>query len=289
MPLIALAAVLLAAFTHATWNLAAKRAAGSRHFVWLYSVGSVLVYTPAVLWILLRERPHFEWVHGHALLATGVLHLGYSLILQAGYRASDLSLVYPLARGSGPLMSFIAAVALLGERITGLSLLGVALVVAGILLVAGLTREPHKAPRAGIAYGLGTGVFIAAYTINDGWAAKVLLISPILIDYSGNLFRVLVLAPTALRDRGRVAEEVREYWKPAAVVSVLGPLGYILVLYAMRIAPISHVAPARELATLIGAYFGARLLKEKAAPSRIAGAACIVVGVLALAFADADA
>jgi drug/metabolite transporter (DMT)-like permease len=72
MPLIALAAVLLAAFTHATWNLAAKRAAGSRHFVWLYSVGSVLVYTPAVLWILLRERPHFEWVHGHALLATGV-------------------------------------------------------------------------------------------------------------------------------------------------------------------------------------------------------------------------
>jgi drug/metabolite transporter (DMT)-like permease len=74
---------------------------------------------------------------------------------------------------------------------------------------------------------------------------------------------------------------------PAAVVSVLGPLGYILVLFAMKIAPISHVAPARELATLIGAYLGARLLKEKAAPSRIAGAACIVAGVVSLAFADA--
>jgi drug/metabolite transporter (DMT)-like permease len=71
-----------------------------------------------------------------------------------------------------------------------------------------------------------------------------------------------------------------------AIVSVLGPLGYILVLFAMQIAPISHVAPARELSTLIGAYFGARVLKEKAAPSRLIGATCIVAGVVSLAFAD---
>ena len=69
---------------------------------------------------------------------------------------------------------------------------------------------------------------------------------------------------------------------------MLGPLGYILVLYAMQVAPISHVAPARELATLVGTYFGARLLKERAGPVRIAGAACIVAGVVSLAFADAS-
>lgn len=287
MPLIAFAAVLLAATTHAIWNFAAKRAAGSRHFVWLYSIGSVIVYTPAVVWIVITQRPQFGPVHWLALCATAILHLCYSLVLQAGYRASDLSLVYPLARGSGPLLSFFAAVVLLGERMTPLSVLGVVLVVSGILLVAGLTREPHKAPRAGIAYGLGTGVFIAAYTINDGWAVKVLLISPFIIDYTGNLFRVIVLSPAVMRDRQRAASEVREYFKPAAVVSVLGPLGYILVLFAMQIAPVSHVAPARELATLIGAYLGARLLKERAAPARIAGAACIVAGVIALAFADA--
>jgi drug/metabolite transporter (DMT)-like permease len=286
MPLIALAAVLLAAVTHALWNVAAKRAAGSRHFVWLYSTGSVIVYTPAVLWIVITQRPQFEAVHWLALCATAVLHLCYSLMLQAGYRASDLSLVYPLARGSGPLLSFFAAVVLLGERITPLSVLGVVLVVSGILLVAGLTREPHKAPRAGIAYGLGTGVFIAAYTINDGWAVKVLMISPFIVDYNGNLFRTIVLSPAVLRDRSEAVREAREYFKPAAVVSVLGPLGYILVLFAMQVAPISHVAPARELATLIGAYLGARLLRERAAPARIAGAVCIVVGVIALAFAD---
>jgi drug/metabolite transporter (DMT)-like permease len=286
MPVTALLAVLLAAATHATWNLYAKRAAGSRHFVWLYSIGSVVIYAPIVLWIAIVERPEFALRHWLALTATGILHLGYSLVLQAGYRASDLSLVYPIARGSGPLMSFFGAVLLLDERITLQSVLGVVLVVSGIVLVAGLLREPHKAPRAGIAYGLVTGMFIAAYTVNDGWAVKVLLISPFIVDFAGNLFRIIVLSPQAWMDRVRVREEIRQYMKPALVVSVLGPLGYILVLYAMRVAPISHVAPMRELATLIGTYFGARLLKERAAPERLVGAGCIVAGVIALAMAD---
>jgi len=286
MPLIALIAVLAAAAMHASWNLYAKRATGARHFVWLYSVASVLFYTPVVAWVLWHERPQFQTIQWLALLATATLHLGYSLMLQAGYRASDLSLVYPLARGSGPLLSFFAAVLLLGERITGLSVLGVVLVVVGIVLVAGLLREPHKAPRAGIFFGLGTGVFIAAYTINDGWAVKVLLISPFLVDYTGNWFRIAVLSPAALMDRARVAQEMREYTKPVLMVGILAPLGYILVLYAMRVAPISHVAPVRELATLIGTYFGARLLKERAAPSRVIGALSIVAGVVCLALAD---
>lgn len=285
MPPLALLAVLLAAATHATWNLYAKRAAKSQHFVWMYSVGSVVIYTPIVAWIWIFERPQFEWLHWLALLATGILHLCYSLILQAGYRASDLSLVYPLARGSGPLLSFFGAVLFLGEGITMLSVMGVALVVIGILLVAGLFRAAQSAPRVGIAYGLATGVFIAAYTLNDGWAVKALLISPFIIDYTGNVFRVVVLSPNAWSDRVRVREELRTYLRPALVVSILGPLGYILVLYAMRIAPVSHVAPARELATLIGTYFGARLLKERAAPMRIAGAVCIVAGVVSLAVA----
>jgi drug/metabolite transporter (DMT)-like permease len=129
-------------------------------------------------------------------------------------------------------------------------------------------------------------MFIAAYTVNDGYAVKMLAISPVIVDYSGNLFRIFVLSPAVVRDRAGVVREARTYFKPAAVVSVLGPLGYILVLYAMQVAPISHVAPARELATLIGTYLGARMLKERAGPTRIAGAVCIVAGVMSLAFAD---
>jgi drug/metabolite transporter (DMT)-like permease len=253
----------------------------------MYSALSAALYLPIVVGILWTTRPVFELRHWLALLATSVLHIGYSLMLQAGYRASDLSLVYPLARGSGPLLSFLLAVVLLGESVTWLSIVGVVLVVAGILLVSGLLSEHHKAPRAGIFFGIGTGVFIAAYTINDGYAVKVLLISPFIVDFTGNIVRMLVLSPSAWLDRQRLAREMREYMKPVAIVGILGPAGYILVLYAMQIAPISHVAPARELATLLGTYFGARLLKEKAAPARIAGAACIVIGVVSLAFADA--
>jgi drug/metabolite transporter (DMT)-like permease len=286
MPFLALIAVLLAAATHSTWNLFAKKAAGSRHFVWLYSTVSLVLYLPVIAWIVVSEPPHLGAVECAALTATAVLHTGYSLVLQAGYRVSDLSLVYPIARGSGPLLSFVGATVLLGERPTLLAAFGLVLIVAGILLVAGLTREPHRAPKAGILFGLLTGLFIAAYTVNDGWSVKSLALSPFIIDFSGNLLRVAALTPLALRDLPEVRREARVYARPAVVVAVLGPIGYILVLFAMQIAPISHVAPARELSTLVGTYFGSRLLREKAVPARLAGALCIVVGVVSLAFAQ---
>lgn len=283
MPLTALALVLLSACTHATWNLSAKRAAGCRHFVFLYSALSVLLYLPIVSWILWSTRPQFSTLHWVALAATSVLHLGYSLALQAGYRASDLSLVYPLARGFGPLLSFFLAILLLGETPGTYSLAGVLLIVGGITLVSGLLERRHKSPLRGVLWGLCTGSCIAAYTINDVWAVSVLLISPFLVDYAGNLFRVLVLAPGAWQDRATALQEARGYVRHYATVSVLGPLGYILVLYAMQLAPVSHVAPARELSTLVGTLMGVVLLKEGISVARLLGVVCIVGGVVSLA------
>lgn len=284
MSALALGLVLLAAISHASWNISAKFAAEAKHFVWLFSAGSVIVYGPIVIAVLIVERPEFETRHWLALGATSILHLLYSLSLQAGYRASDLSVVYPVARGTGPLLSFIGAAWLLGESVTARSLAGMLLIVAGIVLVAGLVGHKHRrAPGVGVMYGLMTGALIAAYTLNDGWAVKVLLISPFLIDFTGNAFRLIVLAPRAWRDRARVALEARVYRKPVIIVSVLGPLGYILVLFAMRLAPVSHVAPARELSTLVGAWVGSRMLREDSGPWRLVGAALIVSGVIALA------
>ncbi|MEJ0040038.1 MAG: EamA family transporter [Gammaproteobacteria bacterium] len=225
MPLLAFAMVLLAACTHATWNYWAKRAAASRHIVWLYSVGSTILYSPIVAWIVIFDRPHFETAHWLALLATGVLHMAYSLLLQAGYRVSDLSLIYPIARGTGPLLSFIAATLFLGEPANALSVVGVVVIVGGILLVSGLASAPHKAPKAGVAFGILIGIFIASYTINDGWAVKALMISPFIIDGAGNILRIVLLAPMALREPAELARELREYRTSILVVSVLGPLG----------------------------------------------------------------
>jgi drug/metabolite transporter (DMT)-like permease len=161
-------------------------------------------------------------------------------------------------------------------------LLGVLLVVSGIALVADLARSRTQSPRAGILWGLTTGACIAAYTLNDGWAVRFLALSPIVVDYSGNLFRALALAPRALTNVTQLRQEMREFGRQALVVGILGPLGYILVLWAMTMAPISHVAPTRELATLVGTYLGGRLLKEQVGWSRITGALCIILGVICL-------
>jgi len=283
VPLSALCAVLLAALCHAAWNLQAKRAAASRHFVWLYSVASLVVWSPLVLFVLLHQLPHFGVAQWVAVAGTAVLHLLYSLSLQAGYRAADLSIVYPLARGSGPLFSFAGAVLLFGERPGPLAVLGLLLIIAGIVLVANLHRSLRRGALPGLMWGAVTGACIAAYTLNDGWAVKMLAISPFLIDFAGNCFRVAVLSPRALAARAELVAEWRAYRLPVLTVATLGPLGYILVLFAMRRAPISHVAPTRELATLVGTWFGARLLGEQAAAQRLAGALCIVAGVVSLA------
>ncbi|MDE2250287.1 MAG: hypothetical protein KGL25_02630 [Gammaproteobacteria bacterium] len=169
--------------------------------MWLYSVAALVVWAPLVLMVLWRQLPHFGAVQCLALAATAVLHLLYSLALQAGYRAADLSIIYPLARGSGPLFAFGGAALLFGERPGPLAVLGLLLILAGIVLVANVHRALRRAALPGLLWGALTGACIAAYTLNDGWAVKTLAISPFLIDFTGNIFRVLVLSHQALAGR----------------------------------------------------------------------------------------
>jgi drug/metabolite transporter (DMT)-like permease len=196
----------------------------------------------------------------------------------------DLSLVYPLARGTGPLLATAAAIAFFGERPSLLALCGVMLIVAGVFL---LTREPKDAQtgrsRSGVAYGLATGVFIAAYTLWDKHAVSALLIPPLLQDWASNLVRALLLTPIAARRGG----EVRALWSAhkAALLGVaaLAPLAYILVLTALAFTPVSYVAPAREVSILIATAMGAQLLVEGDARRRLLAAGAVVAGVVALA------
>jgi drug/metabolite transporter (DMT)-like permease len=113
----------------------------------------------------------------------------------------------------------------------------------------------------------------------------VLLIGPVLVDYVGNLLRVPLLLPPSLRDRAGFADAARRQWKHALAVATMGPLAYVLVLYAVTMAPLSHVAPAREVSMLFAALIGGRLLGEGHRALRLAGAALIAAGVMALASA----
>lgn len=291
MPASALALVVLAGLIHAIWNIAAKKAGGDARFAAFSSLLGTVIWAPVGLWFGWNAVPGWGAAEWGFVAVSGVLHVLYYVTLLRGYLRADLTVVYPMARGSGPLLSSLAAILLLGERITVFGLLGVAAVVAGVFLIAGgpsLFRAAHDPAkkamvRKGIAYGLLTGVFIASYTVVDGYAVKVLAMSPILLDYFGNLLRMVLLAPPVLRDRAAAAGLWRRQWKYALVVAIISPIGYVLVLFAMQVAPLSHVAPAREVSMLFAALIGGHLLGEGDRLLRIAGAACIGCGVMALA------
>jgi drug/metabolite transporter (DMT)-like permease len=284
LPFTAFLLVVFAALAHATWNFLAKRAAHSKHLIFLASVTEAVVFAPFAVWVLKDAWPRLGLRAALFLLATGVLHVLYTESLLRGYRAGELTMVYPLARGTGPLLSFCGAVFFLHERPSILAGAGAILVTFGILLSSsGLAGRRHKSSYAGVFWGIATGCTIACYTLVDGYSVKALLISPILVEYAGNLFRALILSRGAYRRRASVRLEFAEYWEEATAIALLTPLGYIMVLFAMKLAPVSHVAPMREMSMLIGMYFGARFLREGDVTRRVIGSALIAGGVAALA------
>lgn len=283
---LALLLVLTAAVLHATWNLLAKRASGGIAFLWLFCLISAVIYAPVAVAVLWFQKPEMGWPQWIAVAGTLVLHTAYYIVLQRGYRLGDLSLVYPLARGTGPLLSTIAAIVLLGERPTPLALLGALLIVGCVFVIAGggspASRNEAKV-RWALRYGLWCGVLIAAYTLWDKQAVAVLLIPPLLLDWFNNLGRTVLLTPLALRHWGEVKDHWRRHRLEAVGIAILSPLSYILVLTAMTFTPVSYVAPAREVSILLGTLLGTRLLAEQGGGRRLWAAGGMVLGVVALA------
>jgi uncharacterized membrane protein len=124
---------------------------------------------------------------------------------------------------------------------------------------------------------------IASYSVVDKLAVAAFLVPPLVHDWAGNLGRVVILTPTALRRRAEVAETWRRFRTEVIAISILCPLSYILVLTAMVFTPVSYVAPAREISILIGAILGAQLLAEKDARRRLVAAGAMVAGIVCLA------
>lgn len=277
----ALALVLGAAFAHALWNLLAKRSGGGAAFLWLICLTGVLAYAPVAAAVGLLARPRIGPVELGFMAGSATLHLGYFLALQRGYRASDLSVVYPVARGSGPLLSTAAAVALLGERPTPLALAGAALIGLGVLALAG--RPGWRGDGAGVGFGLLTGVLIACYTLWDKHAVGALAVPAVILDWGSNLGRFFLLTPFAVVRREAVAGEWRAHRREVLGVGLLAPLAYILVLAALSFTPVSHVAPAREVSILLAALMGVRFLGEGHARRRLLAATAMAAGVVALA------
>ena len=285
MSALGFALVLAAAFCHATWNYFVKRINAGAELVWLFSALSVLIYFPLAVWY------GFRWTGFGAreilfVAGSAALHLGYFLLLQTGYSKGDLSLVYPTARATGPLVSTGLAVLFLGETLTAQIALGGAIIIFGVLMLTGGAKRGPGPASFSFGFGVGAGLLIGGYTAWDAYAVSALLIPPLLLDYVSSVGRTLLLAPIAYRRRNQVLAIWKNHRLAALAIAVFNPLAYILVLVALTFTSVVYVAPIRELSVLLTVLMGSVLLGEGDLRRRFLWAMIILLGVIVLATSE---
>jgi drug/metabolite transporter (DMT)-like permease len=290
MTTLALGLVLLSALAHASWNLLLKRSSNQEAFVWCLLLADSILLLPLGVVLLWRFPipPPGWWL----VLATVVLHIFYFVLLGRGYARADLSLVYPIARGLGPMLVPVLAVVFLGETVSPPAVAGIGAIVAGIYIVSWwgrfrrLLRHPLlflKDP--GVRYALLTGLTIAAYALVD--KRGVSLVQPFLYMYLLSLGCAVGLAPYIFATQGRAA--VLQVWRTSAwavvAAGLLTFLAYGLVLTAFSLSRVSYVAPAREVGIVVGVLMGVFILKEPFGLGRLLGSGFILAGLVIVALA----
>jgi len=283
---LALGLVLFSAFVHASWNFLLKKSGGGAGLITAASAASLVVYAPLVAILVWFRGYAFQPMHLVLMLGSGTIHTAYFLLLDRAYRSGgDLSIVYPLARATGPLISILVAIVALGEHPGPLAIAGAGLIGASALVLTGNPFAWHRGEaRHAVGFALLTGCTIASYTIWDKASVAAWLVPPLLYDWGCNVFRVAVLLPwTRMRSPGTIGRAWRERRKTVLAIAVMSPLSYILVLTAMVFTPVSLVAPAREVSILFAALMGAHLLREGDLARRAIAAAGMALGVAGLA------
>ncbi len=285
---IAIVLALVAAAMHGTWNVLVKVSGDPRNTLTRATAAAAVLMTPPAFFAwLVAGRPGLGIEAAGLAALSALLELIYIFLLSAAYRRGEVSVVYPIARGSAPLLAVLIGLGLLGERLATPQLFGVGLLLAGILAVT----LPQTSGRATLP-ALATGVAIAAYTAIDrvgvrlaapwlyGWLLVVLLATGLVVaQWVGNR----LARPSAEAERAAPPDPVT--WRKAIVVGVFMWVAYLLVLVALSIAPLSVVAPVRETAVVAVAVWGVwRLRERQAAALKLSGAVATLLGVALLAF-----
>ncbi|MFF1821135.1 EamA family transporter [Kribbella sp. NPDC058245] len=256
--MIALALLTASACCHATWNLLMKSVSTKGPaFVWLCG----LVTLPLSVGLLLRASAITWW----PALISMALHTLYAVTLQKAYAAADFATVYPVSRGSAPVLVTLVALASSWHVYAG-----AALVLGGILLMDRI--QPHT---RGIALGLLVATCTAAYTLWDAYAITTLHADLLSYLAVGNLAQVVVLSVLVRGRRAALGE-----WRRAIPIAILTPASYGLVLLALSFASVSTVAVGRTLNVVLGALLGFVVLHERVTRTRLAGLAAVVAGVV---------
>ncbi|MFY9757640.1 MAG: EamA family transporter [Pseudolabrys sp.] len=269
-------AVLFAAACHAGWNALIKVGLDPLSTTTLISLGAGLVALALAPLVGLPAWAAWPW-----LIASVIVHLCYFASLIESYRTGDLGQVYPIARGSAPLMTAAATTVFIGEKLSLVGWTGIFSLVAGVLLLSARGgRELAEVDRRAIGFALFTALTICAYSVVDGIGAR-LSANP--NAYSVWLFIgiAVVMLPYAIyRDGPDVIPAMRRFWRRGLAGGALQLLSYGIAIWAMTAAPIAIVATLRETSVLFGAVIAVVVLKEPLRAARIVAACLIVCGLI---------
>jgi drug/metabolite transporter (DMT)-like permease len=272
MPAAALGLALAAAIVHALWNVLLRGSEDIEARTAMVLALGVLLFAPvaAATWSVSAAVVPY-------VVASAAFELVYWALLVAAYKRRDLSVVYPIARGSAPVLVLLGSAIVLSRAVSAGEVVGVCLVAAGVVLVRGIRGGVE-----GLASGLAIGCAIASYTLVDKegihHAAAIPYLELVLAPVA------LIVLPAAAIRRGRSA--LRAELRPTTFVAALGAFGaYVLVLLALRLASAPAVAAVRETSVVFAAVLAAVVLRERVGVERLAGAVVVAGGVALLALA----
>ena len=277
LDLIVFLAVLAAALMHASWNAVVRVGLDRFSSILLLSMTQSALALAMLPFVPVPAAVSWPWV-----AAAGLLHTGYKLFLIRAYQHGDLSQIYPLARGAAPPIVAVGGVILLGERLPPTGWAAVALIAAGVALMAFRGGSVGRMPGKALAYALVTAGFVASYTLADGQGARIALSATAFAMWMfvGDGLTMLVYAVATRGLRAPVA--VLSEWRTGLPAGALSLGSYWIALWAFTRAPVALVAALRETSVLFAMILGVVLLKEKVGPWRVAAGLCIGAGVIAM-------
>ena len=272
------AAVLFAAACHASWNALIKIKLDPFATTAIITVACGVIALPTLPFVGLPPLASWPWV-----VASVILHLGYYIGLTEAYRTGDMSQVYPIARGSAPLMTALVSTFFIGEQLSALGWIGILALVGGVFLLSARGgRDLARIDRRAVGFALFTAVTICGYSITDGVGARIAVRLGNPHSYSAALFvcdGACMLVFALARRRMSIVVDARSYWKIGLLGGALSVMAYWIAIWAMTVAPIAIVAALRETSVLFGALIAVVILKEPLRAPRIIAAVMIVVGL----------
>ncbi len=271
-----LTAVLFAAFCHATWNALVKF--GNDRFFGLIMISffSGVLTIPALFWFGLPSPEAIRW-----LVLSVLFHIGYTYFLSQAYAHGDLSQIYPISRGSAPLITALMSVVLFNELIPFMGLIGILLIITGVVLIAFAGRRfTLNIKGKALLFALCTAFFTACYTLSDGHGARASKDPVVYTLWLFLLNGIVLTIPGIMKYRSSLFSGIRQYWRSGLLGGLMQLLSYGIAIWAMSQAPIVIVAAIRETSVLFAMFLSIVFLKEKFNMMRIIACIVILLGVL---------